>query len=61
MAVINGTPYRWLRTPDAIAAVRQGRQQKEAVQQITQALPGMAAMAKAAAPQGTSPTPGQPS
>jgi len=61
MALINGTPYRWIRDPEAISQIRQGRQQKEAVAQITQALPGMAAMAKAASPQGTSPMPGQPS
>jgi len=60
IADINGMPFRWLRTPDAIAAKREGRQQEQAVSQITQALPGMAAMAKAASPQGTNPNTGQP-
>lgn len=60
LADINGMPLRWMRSPEAIAAKRQGRQQDQTASQITQALPGMAAMAKAVAPQGTSPAPGQP-
>ena len=60
IADINGMPYRWLRKQEDIDAKRQGRQQEAAVAQITQALPGMAAMAKAASPQGTNPNTGQP-
>lgn len=60
LADINGMPLRWLRSPDAIAQIRQSRNADKQAQQITQALPGMAAVAKAAAPQGTSPNPGQP-
>lgn len=60
LADINAMPLRWLRSPEAIAEKRQSRSQTQTTQQITQALPGMAAMAKAAAPQGTSPAPGQP-
>lgn len=60
MADISSVPPRWMSTPDEIAAKRQARQQAQAVQQITQALPGMAAMAKAAAPQGSMPNAGQP-
>lgn len=57
---INGAPYRFMRTPDQVAALRQQRQQAQAAQQVTQALPGMAAMMKASAPEGTSPNEGQP-
>lgn len=57
---INGMPFRFIRDPAAVAQIRQGRQQDKETQQVTQALPGMAAMAKVAAPQGTSPNAGQP-
>lgn len=57
---INGAPFRFMRDPDQVAQLRQGRQQAQASQQMIQALPGMAAMAKAAAPEGTSPNAGQP-
>lgn len=60
LADINGMPFRWLRDPDAIAERRKGRQQDKAAAQLTQALPGIASMAKAASPQGTSPIAGQP-
>lgn len=60
LADINAMPFRWLRSPDMVAQLRQGRQQDKTAAQVTQALPGMAAMAKAAAPQGTSPMQGQP-
>jgi hypothetical protein len=59
MADINGMPVRWLRTEDDIAARRQGRQVDQTAGQLTQALPGMAAMMKATSPDGTAPTPGQ--
>lgn len=60
LMAINGAPFRFVRDPEQVAQLRKGRQEQQATQQITQALPGMAAMAKAASPQGTSPTPGQP-
>lgn len=60
LADINGMPFRWQRTPEAIAERRKGRQQDKAAAQLTQALPGIASMAKAASPQGTSPLAGQP-
>jgi hypothetical protein len=59
LAEINAMPSRWLRTPEDIAARRQGRQAEQATQQITQALPGMAAMVKATAPKGTALNVGQ--
>lgn len=58
---INGAPSRYLRSADAVAQIRQNRNVDKTAAQVTQALPGMAAMAKAAAPQGTSPVGGQPS
>ncbi|WP_426271565.1 portal protein [Dyella kyungheensis] len=57
MVDINGAPYRYVNDPDTVAAKRKARQQQQATEQITQALPGMAAMAKAAAPSGAQ-TPG---
>lgn len=60
VADINGAPFRYIRTPDAVAQIRKKREIDKAAAQVTQALPGMAAMAKASAPQGTSPNPGQP-
>jgi hypothetical protein len=60
IADINGVPFKYLRAPEDVAQIRQNRQQQQAVQQITQALPGMAAMAKASSPKGTSPNGGQP-
>jgi Bacteriophage head to tail connecting protein len=59
LMAINGAPYRFMRDKDQVAAIRQGRQQAQATQQMVQALPGMAAMAKAAAPEGTAPFAGQ--
>ena len=56
---INGAPFRFARDPQQVAALRQGRQQQAQDQQLIQALPGMAAMAKAAAPEGTAPFAGQ--
>jgi hypothetical protein len=60
VADINGAPSRFIRSADAVAQLRQGRQQDKQAAQITQALPGMAAMAKAVAPQGVMPNQGQP-
>lgn len=60
MADINAMPMRWLRAPEVIAAKRQARQQDKQAGQITEALPGMAAMMKASAPGGTSVNSGQP-
>lgn len=60
LADINAMPFRWLRDPQVIAQLREARQQDKTATQITQALPGMAAMAKASSPQGTSPNAGQP-
>lgn len=57
---INGAPFRYMNDPATVAQKRQGRQQAQAAQQVTDALPGMAAMVKSASPQGTSATPGQP-
>ncbi len=57
---INGMPFRYMRDPDAVAQLRQGREQDKQAAQVTQALPGMAAVAKAASPQGTNPNQGQP-
>jgi hypothetical protein len=60
LADINGAPFKYMRDPQVVAQIRQSRQIQQATQQITQALPGMAAMAKASAPQGSQPSPGQP-
>lgn len=60
LMAINGAPYRFMRDPDEVQQIRQGRQQAQQQQNLVQALPGMAAMAKAASPEGTSPNPGQP-
>lgn len=60
LLAINGAPYRFVRDPQAVAALRQGRAQAQAQQQMVQALPGLAAMTKAASPEGTSPFAGQP-
>jgi hypothetical protein len=57
---INGMPFRYLRDADTVAQVRQGRQSDKETAQLTQALPGMAAMTKAASPEGTNPNAGQP-
>lgn len=60
LADVNGAPFRWLRDPQDVMARRQNREQQQTAAQVTQALPGMAQMMKAAAPQGTTPTEGQP-
>ena len=60
LLAINGAPFRFMRDADAVAQIRQGRQQAQAAQQMVQALPGLAAMTKAASPEGTAPFAGQP-
>lgn len=60
LLAINGAPFRFARNADEVAQIRQGRQQAQQQQQMVQAMPGMAQMLKAAAPEGTSATPGQP-
>jgi len=60
LLAINGAPYRYVRSPEEIAAIRQQRQMAQAQQQMVQALPGIAAIQKAAAPEGTAPYSGQP-
>lgn len=57
---IQGAPYRFMRSVEDMTAMRQGRQQAQASQQLVQALPGIAALAKASSPKGTSTLPGQP-
>ena len=60
VADINGAPFRFIRDAATVQQIRDGRSQQQAAQQVTDALPGMAQMMKAAAPQGTSAAPGQP-
>ena len=60
VADINGAPFRFIRSPEQVAQIRQGRQMDKEAAQLTQALPGMAAMTKAVSPQGVMQTPGQP-
>lgn len=52
VAQIQGAPFRFMRSPDEIAAIRQGRQQAKAEDQLVQSLPGLAAMTKAGNPEG---------
>lgn len=52
MVDINGGKAKYVRSPDAVAQIRQGRQQQQAVQQLTDALPGIAGLTKTLAPQG---------
>jgi hypothetical protein len=52
VADINGMPTRFLRDAAAIAAMREGRDQDKQVQQLTQALPGAAAVMKVAGANG---------
>lgn len=56
---INGAPFRFLRDPKEVAARRQSRQQAQAAQQLTQALPGIAALQKASTPEGNATFAGQ--
>lgn len=57
---INGAPFRFMRDPEQVAQIRANREQAQAAAQLTQALPGIAAIQKAAAPEGTAPYSGQP-
>lgn len=52
MVDINGGKAKYVRSPDAVAQIRQGRQQQQAVQQLTDALPGIAGLTKTLAPEG---------
>lgn len=60
LMAINGAPFRFVRNPDEVSQMREGRAQAQQQQTMVQAMPGMAQMLKAAAPEGTSSTPGQP-
>ena len=60
LADINGSPFRFIRDPEKVAQMRQKRDADAATAQLTQALPGMAAMAKVASPEGTNVNAGQP-
>jgi hypothetical protein len=60
LMAINGAPFQYARDPDAVAAIRQGRQQQQATAQLTQALPGLAAIQKASTPEGNAAFSGQP-
>lgn len=57
---INGAPFRFMRDPQQVAALRQQRQEAQATAALTQALPGIAAMQKASTPQGNQSFSGQP-
>lgn len=57
---IQGAPARFIRDIEQVAQIRQGRQAQQESQQLVQALPGIAALTKAANPRGTSELPGQP-
>lgn len=46
---IHGTPARWMRSKEAIEAMRQGRAEQQQAQTAIQAAPGVAAMTKAQA------------
>jgi hypothetical protein len=52
MVDINGAPFRYVNDAATVAAKRKDRSQQQATAQATQALPGMAAMLKSAAPGG---------
>ena len=49
MADIQGVPERWMRSMDEVQALRQGRNQAAATQQLIAAAPGAAALVKAGA------------
>jgi hypothetical protein len=49
VAEIQAVPTRWMRASDQVKALRDGRQQAQQQQQTVNALPGVAAMTKAAA------------
>ena len=56
---INGAPFRFVRDQKAVAALRQGRQQQQATEQLVQSLPGLAAIQKASTPEGNAAFSGQ--
>ncbi len=49
---INGAPFRFMASPEQVAAKRQSRNADKTAAQLTQAMPGMAAMQKAMNPNG---------
>ena len=49
---INGAPFRFVASPEQVAAKRQSRNADKTAAQLTQAMPGMAAMQKAMNPNG---------
>lgn len=49
IADIQGVPYRWLKTMDAVNQIRQGRAQEKQINTAIQAAPGAAAVTKAGA------------
>lgn len=55
LADINGTPARWISTPDQVAAKRQGRQNAQAKQQLIDAAPAIAGIVKNAGTQSATP------
>lgn len=57
---INGAPFRFMRDPAEVAQLRAQRQQQQAAAQLTQALPGIAAIQKASTPEGNAAFAGQP-
>lgn len=57
---INGAPFRFLRDPKAVQQLREDRKQEVAAQQLTQALPGIAAIQKSTTPGGSAAYAGQP-
>lgn len=52
MVDINGAPFRYVNDAATVQQKRQGRNEQQATEQATQALPGMAALLKSAAPDG---------
>jgi len=52
VADINAVPIRFIRDPKSVQALREGRKQAQDAAQLTQALPGIAALAKAGNPDG---------
>ena len=52
MADISGAPFRYMNGPQTVMQLRKARQQQQETAQVTQALPGMAAMMQASTPKG---------
>lgn len=55
LADINGSPARWIATPDQVAAKRQGRANAQAKQQLIDAAPAIAGIVKNAGTQSATP------